>query len=434
MSPPKDVRQDHCEEIPEEVAVKAKQLAELIRNSKHCVVLSGAGISTAAGFPDGLSSWDNRIAAMRRRLGNDGGLEEALPTVTHMAIRSLVDQGLVKHVISQNADGLHRKSGIAHCLTELYGNANVEVCVLCGREYLRDYSVRRASGNFDHDTGRRCAVPGCNAPLHDSIVNIGEALSHGPLEAVTRELNQSDLLIVLGSSLTVAPAADLPRHTVWNGGRFVIVNLRPTHLDALATLKIHSRCDFLMTQVMQHLGAPIPPFLLHRSVALWRLSDTECCVAGQEPDGIPATLFRSVRASGRTLAQEPFTAGCPLDQPWTARLTFFGHCKEPDLDLTLPAHRQRVDYDLTFDPSRGGQWSVRETDPPRMRPPNQTLVRRRTSGADRRTSTEPEALPPRTPRRAISVRALWNRSRPHRNSSPSTPTGLLGLNRSEIGA
>eukprot|EP00667_Euglena_gracilis_P011816 EG_transcript_12085 len=353
-------------ETQAEVAAKARQLAEWIAAAKHCVVFTGAGISTSAGIPDfrGPSGvWT--LAAQGKSAHSRVQLEAAVPTVTHMAIKALVDVGLVKHVISQNVDGMHRKSGLTAALSELHGNTNLEVCGQCGREYLRDYGVRTARGVHEHDTGRRCAVPGCGGPLRDSIVNFGENLPKGPLDAAMRHSGKSDLHIVLGSSLTVSPACHMPERSQKAGGRLVIVNLQRTPLDDMASLRLHAPCDAVMMQVMQHLRCAIPPFVLRRHVVLWRPSPQKVAVAGLEADGIPASFFRKVLVpgTGKALTREPFIGSCPDHKPWDVTLTFFGHYGEPDVGLQLTSGRGSAHYELAFNPLADTQWTVSSVSP-----------------------------------------------------------------------
>ena len=89
-----------------------------------------------------------------------------------MAMVELMNRGLLKHVISQNTDGLHRKSGIPkECLTEVHGNRNLEICAKCGKDYMRDFNVGRRAK--DHTTGRKCDDAACRGNLKDSIINFG---------------------------------------------------------------------------------------------------------------------------------------------------------------------------------------------------------------------------------------------------------------------
>ena len=88
----------------------------------------------------------------------------------------------MKYVVSQNVDGLHRKSGIpAAKISELHGNTNLEICEDCGREYLRDERVRKAKKTKEHRTGRHCELDGCNGHLKDTIINFGEPLNSNVL-------------------------------------------------------------------------------------------------------------------------------------------------------------------------------------------------------------------------------------------------------------
>ena len=92
-----------------------------------------------------------------------------------MAFVSLMEAGYLKFMISQNVDGLHRKSGITpDMISELHGNTNLELCTTCGREYLRDFRVRNAEKVHDHKTGRKCDDPLCKGDLIDTIINFNE--------------------------------------------------------------------------------------------------------------------------------------------------------------------------------------------------------------------------------------------------------------------
>ena len=94
-----------------------------------------------------------------------------------MALKTLMDLGFLKHVISQNIDGLHRKSGIpADKITEVHGNTNLEICKKCGKDYMRDFRTRTSQKTKEHLTGRKCDNAACGGPLMDSIINFGENL------------------------------------------------------------------------------------------------------------------------------------------------------------------------------------------------------------------------------------------------------------------
>lgn len=175
-------------------------------------------------------------------------------TATHRAIAALHKAGLVHYVITQNCDSLHRRSGVpSDALCTLHGDVFVEYCEKCLKEYMRPYSVdlystdckkekwyvECATCGWNHYTGRKCEVTGCGGKLRDTIVNFGDDLHAkvlGGLPRAKEECSKADLVICLGSSLTVTPACDLPRLTRKTkgkaySGRIAIVNLQATELD-----------------------------------------------------------------------------------------------------------------------------------------------------------------------------------------------------------
>lgn len=100
---------------------------------------------------------------------------KAIPSKTHMALVQLEMYGLLKFLISQNVDGLHRRSGFpAEKFAELHGNTNMEFCKKCGKKYMRDFRTRTANKVHDHETGRKCDNEKCKGKLYDSIINFGK--------------------------------------------------------------------------------------------------------------------------------------------------------------------------------------------------------------------------------------------------------------------
>lgn len=142
-----------------------------------------------------------------------------------MAIVELVKQGKMKHVISQNIDGLHRKSGVpAENLGELHGNTNLEICIKCGKDYMRDFRVRTANKAHEHITGRKCEQPNCGGDLKDTIINFGESLNPAIIGNSQMMAMQSDVMICMGSSMRVSPA-NMLAGVVGLMGSLVIINL-----------------------------------------------------------------------------------------------------------------------------------------------------------------------------------------------------------------
>eukprot|EP00004_Rigifila_ramosa_P014423 TRINITY_DN3286_c0_g1_i2.p1 TRINITY_DN3286_c0_g1~~TRINITY_DN3286_c0_g1_i2.p1 ORF type:complete len:505 (-),score=115.23 TRINITY_DN3286_c0_g1_i2:22-1536(-) len=257
---------------------KIEHLAALLASAKHAVFHTGAGISTSAKIadfrgPNGV--WTRRD----RKLPPPSSVDfaQAQPTLTHRAIKQLLDRGTIKYLVSQNVDGLHRRSGVAAAqLSELHGNAFREICHQCKKDFLRDFSVSSVRGphlgqapvalassksGISHLTGRKCDA--CRTGfLQDSIIHFGEDLPAADLEQAVAHSKRSDLAVCWGTSLRVSPACNLPDYTVANGGPLVVVNLQATPKDDAAVrsggVVIHAQIDDVMSRLLRRLGQPLP--------------------------------------------------------------------------------------------------------------------------------------------------------------------------------
>ena len=375
-------------------------LAEMVIMSQHMVAFTGAGISTAAGVPDyrsgyntvletGPGCWEtaaNKKKYYEEQKKNPGrqaskspankatlrtSIQKAYPTKTHMGMVELQEKNHLKFVVSQNVDGLHRKSGILpENLAELHGNTNLEVCEKCGREHMRDMRVRNAKSTKEHATGRTCDTPSCGGQLHDTIINFGENLNENILELGFQNCQAADLCLVMGTSLRVTPAADMPKMTALKGGNLVICNLQKTPLDNLATLCIYEKCDVIMELLMKKLGYQIPAWQLKRRLSLEVSKNGKSIQAmGVDSNGAPFTLFNDIKVSdlGPTASikkgKQPFLKAIPDAQPkqFGVQLQFARHYNEPDLHLTVDTEmlikEQKLEYLMSFD-AQSGQWEL----------------------------------------------------------------------------
>jgi NAD-dependent deacetylase len=223
----------------------------LLERSRKVVAFSGAGMSTASGIPDFrspggvwsrhqpvlyqdfLASEDARRRYWRYRREMYADFRNARPNAAHLALARLEERGRLEAVVTQNIDGLHQDAG-SRRVVELHGTNRRVVCVRC----RRDHDVEGVYAGLE--AGRD--VPTCDAcggPLKAATISFGQNLETEVLEEAFRLAREADLLLVLGSSLVVQPAAALPVAAADAGANVVIVNREETPLDGLAAVVIH---------------------------------------------------------------------------------------------------------------------------------------------------------------------------------------------------
>jgi len=285
-----------------------------------------------------------------------------------MALVELARRNLLHFVVSQNIDGLHLRSGLPSTLLgELHGNSNLETCKQCSTKFLRDFRTRTANKVHDHATTRKCTK--CGSTLYDSIINFGENLPEYELETSFDHAERADLCLVLGSSLRVTPAADIPERVGKRGKNLIIGNLQSTPLENLAKLNIHAMCDDLMRGLMAKLDIPIPEWELHRRIRV-TIKDQTLSIMGLDLiQNIAYTLFSSIKILIREgtaskydskiiQGQEPLVHKMKIVKPNDrmnvyVELNWQGHYNEPKYTLKLPLTYLTKELHLFYNPKTG---------------------------------------------------------------------------------
>jgi NAD-dependent deacetylase len=196
-------------------------------------------------FQDFIGSAEVRREAWRRRFDNRDGWVGAQPNRGHEAVAELIRRGKAASVITQNVDNLHQQSGVPEQqVIELHGNATYATCLSCQQRV----ELAQLEQEFTH-TGNVGSCR-CGGIIKSATISFGQQMPELPMQRAHQQTLLCDLFIVLGSSLSVFPAADFPRLAQRNGARLVIVNRDPTPLDPLADLAIHDSIGEVMTAAL----------------------------------------------------------------------------------------------------------------------------------------------------------------------------------------
>ena len=238
--------------IAKDLRSGVEQLGNMIAEASRIVPFTGAGISTECGIPDfrspgGLwtrnrpiafdefvASAEARAEAWRRRFAMEEVFAAAKPGRGHRALASLYKSGKIPAIITQNIDNLHQMSGFkAEDVVELHGNTTFARCIGCGKTYDLPWVRARFEETGDAPD---CTV--CDEPVKTATISFGQAMPEDEMRRATELARQCDLLLAIGSSLVVWPAAGFPLMAKNNGAKLVIINNEPTEQDDVADLVI----------------------------------------------------------------------------------------------------------------------------------------------------------------------------------------------------
>jgi NAD-dependent deacetylase len=228
-----------------------EQLFDLIASSRHCAALTGAGVSTLSGIRDfrGKNGLYKEMDAEKifdidyfmrdpsfyyKAAGSFiYNIDEKEPSIVHTVLGKLEARGFLKSLITQNIDLLHQKGGSRRVI-EIHGSPSIHYCPRC-RDPETEISFEKAAAAVKAGDLPRCSR--CGGALKPAITFFGESLPARALKDAEEEARRADLMLVLGTSLTVFPAAALPNYTLRAGGKLVIVNNMETPLDRYAALR-----------------------------------------------------------------------------------------------------------------------------------------------------------------------------------------------------
>jgi NAD-dependent deacetylase len=244
-----------------------EQVAQWLASSERAVVLTGAGISTESGIPDFrspggvwskyrtvyfdefMASAEARREYWRQKCEMHRDFASATPNAGHQVLARWEAAGRIRGVITQNIDGLHQLAGSQQVL-ELHGTARQAGCLDCGARF----DIEPLVAQFQ-SSGAAPNCPQCNGRLKHATISFGQMLPADVLREATRWSREADLMLAIGSSLVVTPAADLPRVANSSGARLVIINRDPTPLDAIADAALRGSIGETLSAIDSRLSA-----------------------------------------------------------------------------------------------------------------------------------------------------------------------------------
>ncbi len=272
--------QDQIDELAEQALARNPDLgaaideaAGLVAAAQRVVVFSGAGISTESGIPDFRSpggvwtredpsqfTFDKFLGdpAVRRRSWQrfrERATQTVEPNAAHRAIADLHAMGKLDCVITQNVDGLHQDSGLPpDRVLELHGNSRRVACLRCGRPYEREEILGRLASGDESPT---CVA--CGGFLKTATISFGQSMPAETTAEAERRSRDCDLMLVVGSTLVVYPAALMPDYAVRSGARLVMINLMETPLDGRCHVRIWAKAGDVLPAIVARVRDRLEP-------------------------------------------------------------------------------------------------------------------------------------------------------------------------------
>jgi NAD-dependent deacetylase len=240
--------------------------AELIGGARRGLALTGAGVSAESGIPTfrgegGLwTRYDPvKVASIEYFMTDPGAYWSvskdrggvalaARPNPGHHALAALEASGRLVAVVTQNTDGLHQDSG-SHTVIEVHGSSRTVQCLDCGNREPRG----EVQARLDMEMPPLCRLCG-GSFLKPTVVLFGEPLPQAAIQQAFALARQADVMLVVGSSLVVHPAADIPLVAVRSGAQLIVINAEPTPFDELAAVVIRGKSGEVLPEIVELIG------------------------------------------------------------------------------------------------------------------------------------------------------------------------------------
>ncbi len=235
-------------------------LQEIINHTKRLVFFGGAGVSTASGIPDFRSAeglYSQHFGELTPEMILSSSFfylhpaqffdfyrkhmlfPDAEPNAAHRKLYELEKADILRGIVTQNIDGLHRKAGNIR-VYELHGTVHENYCMDCGEKYDLKWMTE------NHEEIPHC--PKCGGVVKPNVVLYGEGMDRYVCMGACRELGNADTLIVAGTSLSVEPAASFLSY--FRGKHLVVINREKTPADEKATLVLHADVSEIMSEIV----------------------------------------------------------------------------------------------------------------------------------------------------------------------------------------
>ena len=243
------------------------EIIKLVKASKSAVILTGAGISTESGLPDFrsdngfwtknkliqfnefLQSEEKQRLSWERNIELHSLLKNIKPNLGHMFVEKITSLQKSNFLITQNIDGLHQKSGVPrNKIIEIHGSAIEAACLECAaKQNILDF----------HDAIKledplpKCTF--CGGVVKVATISFGQPMNEMDMMHASKIVEESDLMIVMGSSLKVLPAGKLPNLAMQSGSKLIILNREKTRYDQSADIVINDELQNICSKLIDEL-------------------------------------------------------------------------------------------------------------------------------------------------------------------------------------